>query len=157
MDIQKVNTVLSRALRILESDEAETLQGLTESYVGYGGTEAPDHTPMGDAMTGGDGGVDNMESAEEQFYSYLITVAETCAQDCGMSSDDAVKYMEALAKDMAAAGEIPPMPNAESGTAEEFSTWPGAAKTAGFEKRLSEYSKMMKGQDPSVGTSSNSA
>lgn len=148
MDIQQVNTVLNRAIRVLEDAEMDDLQeSLAESYVGYGGTEAPDHTPTGslDPEVGAAGGVDNMESAEEQFYSYLMQVAEHCAADCGISQDAAVKAMEDFAEQLAAAGEIPPMPDPEAGTAEEFSTWPAAAKTAGFAKRLSEYQKSMKG------------
>ena len=141
MDIQQVNTVLNRAIRVLETAEMNDLQEeiLSESYVGYGGTEAPDHTPSGDPDAGGDGGVDNYETPEEQFYSYLMMVAQTAAEMCGCSEDDAVKYMEDFADELVAAGELPPMPDPESGTAEEFSTWPGAAKTAGFEKRLAEY------------------
>ena len=165
MDIQKIKTVLNRGVKFLEDAEFEALtedldedlQALEESYVGIGGTEAPDHTPSGDPNTGAAGGVDNEESAEEQFYAYLMEVVQVCAARAEISEDAAVKHMEDFAEQLAAAGEIPAMPNPESGTAEEYSTWTGAAVTAGFERRLSEYVAAAKGQDPSVGTGSNAA
>ena len=66
----------------------------------------------------------------------------------------ALDYLIALATEMDAAGEIPPIPDPDSASAEEMSAWPLAAKQAGFAKRLSEYAKMKAGVDPTVGTSS---
>jgi hypothetical protein len=151
MDIQKINTVLGQAIRILEDAEIDSLtedldEDLTESYVGYGGTTPPDHTPTGGGpYTGGSGGVDNMETAEEQFYSYLMYVAQSCAAETGGTEEEAVKHLEDFAEELSAAGELPAMPDPETATAEEFSTWPNAAKTLGFAKRLSEYVTRMAG------------
>lgn len=147
MDIQKVNTVLNRAIRIFEHAELESSAAMIESYVGYGGTEAPDHSPAGDPFEGGDGGVDNMETEQDAFYSYLMYVAQSVSEQAKCSEDKAVSCMETLADDMAATGEMPSMPDSESGTAEEFSAWVGAAKTCGFARRAAEFAAMQTGQD----------
>lgn len=136
MDIHKVNNVLARGISMVQAGE---LEGLYEMYVGTGGTEAPDHTPMGDPQTGGDGGVANDDSATEQYMSYLGQLAGNLAAEMDKSEDDALDVIMGLADDMAAAGEIPPMPDPDSASAEELSAWPLAAKQAGFAKRASEY------------------
>lgn len=151
MDIVKVNSVLSRGIAQVQQAE---LDGLYEMYVGTGGSEAPDHTPSGDPEKGGSGGVANMESATEQFMSYLGQLAANCSAEGGHSEDKSLDYVMALADEMSAAGEIPPIPDPDSSSAEELAAWPLAAKQAGFAKRLSEYVKMKNGEDPNVGTSS---
>jgi hypothetical protein len=140
MDIQKVNTVLTRALRFLESAERDYLIGLVaESYVGVGGTEAPDNAPDGDPATGGDGGVNNDDSAEEAFYAFLMDTVASVMANFETTEDDALGFLEDFADECAASGDMPPLPDPEIGTAEEFSTWAAAAVTFGFGTQLIQY------------------
>jgi hypothetical protein len=142
MDIQRINEVIGRANAVLEAGERDALNRALDEEDGYeaaSGTEAPDYTPEGDPDTGGEGGVANAETPEDNFYSFLLSMTETLTAQYGITEDDAVGYIEALAGEMADAGELPAMPDPESGIADEFSAWAGAAMTAGFQQRVAEY------------------
>lgn len=112
-----------------------------EDYTGTGGTPPPDHSPMGDPEEGGDGGVDNYSHEQEALLSYVMDLVDDCAGTMGLSHDDVMGGLEALAQEMADAGEIPPMPDIETASPEAISAWPLAAKTAGMAGRLAEYMK----------------
>lgn len=112
-----------------------------EDYTGHGGTPPPDHSPMGDPEEGGSGGVDNYSYEQEELLSYVAELVDDCAGTLRLDHDVVMNGLEALAGEMADAGEIPPIPDLESASSEAISAWPLAAKMAGIAGRLTEYMK----------------
>lgn len=103
-----------------------------EGYVGDGGTEPPDNTPDGDPIEGGDSGVDNLASDAEQYMSYVAELAVSISVQTGISDDEALNAVVAVAGELADAGKLPPMPDVDTASAEELAQWTGAAKTSGL-------------------------
>lgn len=137
MNVTKVNATLTKGLAAFQLDENAQL---VEMYTGTGGSfGAPDVAPSGDPMRGGDGGVDNMSSDAEAFESYVEQTATTVAARCGISIDSALEAMVIVADEMAEAGQIPPMPDPDSGSAEDLAAWAGAAKTAQLGAEVIRY------------------
>lgn len=137
MNVTKVNATLLRGLGAFQLSENENL---VEMYTGTGGSfGTPDVAPSGDAMRGGDGGVDNMNSDVEAFESYVEQTATSVAARCGISIDAALDAIVTVADEMAENGQIPPMPDPDSGTAEDLAAWAGAAKTAALGGEVIRY------------------
>jgi len=153
MDYERINDVLEKAnaeferqelddLRDYEIDELEmgrtpTTEDLDrieeqDGYVGDGGAEPPDNTPDGDPVEGGDLGVDNLASDAEQYMSYVAELAVSISVQTGLSDDDALDAIVAVAGELADGGKLPPMPDVETSSAEDLALWAGAAKTSGF-------------------------
>ena len=129
MNVAKVNGTLLKGISVFQLAEN---QGLAEMYVGDGGSfNAPD-APTGDPVRGGDGGVNNMNSDAEAFDAYIEQTIEAVAARCNVSLDDAIDALIAVADEMAENGLIPVMPDPDEASAEELSSWAGAAKTGGL-------------------------
>ena len=129
MNVAKVNGALLKGLSVFQLAEN---QGLVEMYVGDGGSFSTPDSPAGDPIRGGDGGVNNMNSDQEAFDAYIEQTIEAVAARCNVSLDDAIDALVAVADEMAENGLVPPMPDPESASAEELSSWAGAAKMAGL-------------------------
>lgn len=130
MNVAKVNGALLKGISAFQMSEN---QGLVEMYTGTGGNfGAPDAAPMGDPQRGGDGGVNNADSDADAFDAYIEQTMMAVSARCGISMDDALDALAAVADEMAENGQIPPMPDPEEASSEELSAWAGAAKTAGL-------------------------
>lgn len=160
MDYEAVNDVLARANAEFERQELEDLQSYEidelepseaptsedldrieeqEGYVGVGGTEPPDYSPSGDPVTGGDLGVDNLATDAEQYMSYVADLGVAVATQTGVSDDQALDAIVAVASQMADGGMMPPMPDVEMASADDLAQWTGAATTAGLIARVIDY------------------
>lgn len=138
-DITVVNSVFARAINHLQEGEA---RGLAEAYVGYGGTESPDHTPSGNPDTGGPGGVANHDDAAEEMYlSYISDLVDSATGQGYGSEDEVLDAIGELAGRLAKSGEIPEMPDPESDAVDDeaMAAWTAAAKQAGFGQRLHTF------------------
>lgn len=128
MNVHKVNAALLKGITAIQF--AENL-GLSEMYTGTGGNfGAPDFAPGGDPLRGGEGGVNNMDSDGEAFDSYVEQSMMAIAARCNVSLDQALDVLVTAADDLSERGMLPPMPDPDSASSEELSTWAGAAKTA---------------------------
>jgi len=125
-----------------EQDEALEAAPATEDYTGVGGIEPVDHSPTGDPETGDTGGVNNYSYEMEAFLSFIASIADDCAGIGGYEHEAVMDGLEALTSEMAAAGELPPMPNPDTASAEDLSGWCLAATTAGVAGRLAEYMRV---------------
>jgi hypothetical protein len=160
MDYEAVNDVLARANAEFERQELEDLQSYEiddaevgkiptnedldrieeqEGYVGVGGTEPPDYSPSGNPIAGGDLGVDNLATDAEQYMSYIASMGVAVSTQTGVSDDDALEAIYAVADQMAEGGSMPPMPDIESAPADELAQWTGAATTIGLLARVIDY------------------
>jgi len=168
MDYDQVNDVLSRANQEFERRELEDLRAyeiegelvtgnkptsedldkIEEQYVGTGGTDAPDFSPDGDPIIGSDQGVDNLATDAESYMSYVAGTSADIAAQCSVSDDEALSSFEDVAKQMAEAGSLPPMPDVESASSDEILLWTGAAKTSDLVARVIEFVRAGQGQGP---------
>jgi hypothetical protein len=130
MNVAKVNGALLKGITAFQMSEN---QNLIETYVGNGGNfGSPDTAPSGDPQRGGDGGVNNSDSDVDAFDAYIEQTMMSVSARCSISPEEALDALAEVADEMAENGQIPPMPDPESASAEELSAWAGAAKTAGL-------------------------
>ena len=150
MDIERVNASLTRAINhMLLRENAQMARALGEQDefddfgdIGNGVLDAAalaDTTPTGDAEVGGEHGVYNMGSAEEQFYAFITDLVENLVASFGIDEDQSIDLILAFADQMAAAGDIPPIPDPTVSPASEVASWPTVAGTAGFSAKLIDF------------------
>jgi len=123
MDIQRVNEVLRKAVQKFEENELEDLR----EYVAE--------------QENGETDLDALSSAGEMFMSYIADLATDVAGQFDISDDDALDAVLTVADGLAASGELPDVPDVDSASDEEMSTWTGAAKTADLMRRTIEFVK----------------